>query len=250
MTRTQLTQASAIIKKELLEASRTGWSYVLATLALSTYIQWFTVRNYLAMARKVADGTQQGIGLTADQLMALAPTLSLVFVAPIVVPFVSNGILSRSLIRERLLGTLLPLLATGVDSGLVWTSKVLAAFFFSYAVALAAVGINLAMVSGYFHLTIAWSPALIVTVLLLAPVVSLAIVAVMSFLFWTVKAARFIAATLPVVTSMALFGYVSMNPPGEILLKGVLLATVGALVLLWACALGISRLNRRFVVGL
>ena len=241
--------AIAIVRKELREALRTTKIYLALIFIFSTYLQWFIVRNYASMAKNPSD-SHLPASLTPEQILLLAPTFSLIFVAPIVIPFFSNTILSRSLIRERFAGSLITLLSTGVNPGLVWGAKVMAAFLFSYPVALACLSLDLLMIKFYFKLPIAWSPSLIVTVLIIAPFASLAIVAIMSFLFWTVRPAHFVASFLPVMVSLGLFAYASAHPVTEVLVRGVVLALVASAVLLGACGFAISKLSRRFIAGL
>jgi hypothetical protein len=242
-------QAIAIIRKELREALRTTRIYLILIFIFSTYLQWFIVRNYVGMAKDPSK-SQLPESITPDQILLLAPTFSLIFVAPIVIPFFANTILSRSLIRERFAGSLITLFSTGVNPGLVWGSKVVAAFLYSYPVALGCIGLDLLMIKYYFNLPIAWSLTLVVTVLIIAPVASLAIIAIMSFLFWTVRPAHFIASFLPVIVSLGLFAYASAHPVTEVLVRGVLIVTMVSAGLLGACGFAISKLNRQFIAGL
>lgn len=241
--------AIAIVRKELREALRTSKIYLALVFLFSTYLQWFIIRNYTAMAKNPS-GSRLPALFTPEQILLLAPTFSLIFVAPIVIPFFSNTILTRSLIRERFAGSLITLLSTGVNPGLVWGAKVMAAFLFSYPVALVCIGLDMLMIKFYFHLPIAWSPALLVTVLIIAPFASLAIVAIMSFLFWTVRPAHFIASFLPIIVSLGLFAYASSHPVTEVLVRGAIIVLVASTVLLGTCGFAISKLSRRFIAGL
>jgi ABC-type transport system involved in multi-copper enzyme maturation permease subunit len=248
MTRRTLVQAIAIIRKELREQKRSGWLFILGVVGFASYAQWLAMRSYIGMSKNLAE--QEAGGLGPAQILALAPSLSLVFVGPMVIPFLGNGFLSRSLLRERLLGTLIPILATGVDPGVVWAAKVLAAFLGCYLVTLACIVIDLFIIAFQFHLPVTLSPATVVTVFFIAPLAGLAVLAIMSFLFWTVRGANYVAATLPVIVSTALFGYVTTHAVTELPLRAAAYTGVGAVVVITVCAMGINRLSRQFVVGL
>lgn len=240
-----LNQILAIVRKELQETRRTSTKYAAMALVFSTYLQWFIVRNYVSMAK-----SGKPTAFSPSDILAMAPTFSLIFVAPMVIPFFANALLSRSFIREQLLGSLMPILATGVDAGLLWASKVVAAFIASYVVAVAALLADIVLITFYFHLTITWSLQTVVVVLVMSPLCSLAILAIMSFLYWTVKAANLVSSILPIVVSMGLFAYASAHPVTQLVFGSVLLVAMGSILVIFLLSLAVNKLSRQFIVGI
>lgn len=241
------TQLAAIILKELREALRTTRGYVVVTFIYSAFLQWFIIRSYLSM--QAAPGGN-GAGGDAHAPLSTAAGFSLIYVAPMVLPFFANAILSRSFIEERVRQALLPILCTGVRTSTVWIGKLLAAFAFSYVVVLICIVIDLVLMRAYFGIPVPASPAVWVTALVVTPIVSLGILAVMSLMFWTVRHANMVASFFPVVLSLGIWAYVSAHPTTGVLAAVLVVAFAGAAVMIGASAWVISRLSRQFVVGL
>lgn len=229
---------AALVRKEVRETLRSAWLYVATTVVYATFLQWFVVRNYRSL-------------MEADpRTLGLATATSLVYVFPLVIPFFANVLLTRSLAEERVRQSLLPMLATGVSPGLVWVTKLLTAFGLGYVVALVCFVLDLLMVRSYFGIEVALTAPLALATLVVYPLATLGILAVMAFLFWTVRQANVVASVLPVLVTMGLWYYAGSHPATRLgwLLPLVAAGAAAALVVL--CALAIGRMPRRHIAGL
>lgn len=227
-----------IARKELREAMRTTRLYVLLTLVYGTFLQWFIIRNYVA-----------AIGGNPE-ILRLAVSISLVYVPMMVIPFFANTVLTRSLVEEKIKQSLMPLLATGVSPGLVWLTKLLTAFGLGYLVSLLCTVTDLLMIRYYFHLGVVFSARVLAAALFFSPLATLGLLAIMAFLFWTVKQANVVAAFVPVVATLGIWGYVSDRPTTGFGSGLIALVVVVPILVLVICALGISRVRRQHIVGL
>ena len=127
---------------------------------------------------------------------------------------------------------------------------IIAAFAFSYPLAMLCLLIDVLVIRFHFGLEVVFTPEMIVTAAVVSPLVSLGVLALMSFLFWTVRHANMLAAFLPVILSLGLWAYVSAHPTTGVLLYLVALALGGAALVIAVCTWIVSRLSRQFVVGL
>lgn len=233
-----MNQVFSLARKEMRESFRTVRLYVLLTLIYSTFLQWFIIRNYVSMLASNPEALRMGA------------SLSLMYVALMVIPFFANTMLTRSLVEERIKQSLMPLLATGINPGVVWLTKLLTASAVSYLVALVSVLVDILMIRFYFQLEVVLTVPILVSALFFSPLMALGLLAIMAFLFWTVRQANFVAAFLPVVISLGVWSYVSSRPATEAVLYLILLALVAPPLLVTICTLGISRLRRQHIVGL
>lgn len=108
-------QILALIKKELRETVRSSPLLILLSSGLAVALQFQILRRL----------EREGAGILAGLGVNEAAAASLMFTGPVVIPFLAMSMMQRRFIREQLLGSLVPVLCTGVRIGDIWLAKVL-----------------------------------------------------------------------------------------------------------------------------
>lgn len=233
-------QMAAIIRKELIEIWRTARVLLLLGPALGLAQQSLIARTY----RRAA--ATQGSSIAAEDLVAQ----SLVMLAAVIIPLTGQMIMSRSFLRERANRSLLHVFTTGVNPGLLWVSKVLATFLACYAVVIVSFVLSLAMLH-WQGIPIALSWALLALGLVAAPLGAVGVLAIVSFLYWTVRFAAAAAGVLVLVLVMTLSRLAARAlVDSSILFSVAYVAAMASMVILAVLGTFISQLSRRRLAGL
>lgn len=231
-------QLAAVFHKEILEGLRTCWIFIPVTMALIVMMQWFSINMLLDQSPLPAIR-----GAMLGTLMIYIPLMAM--------PFYGNMLLSKSLHEERLRGSIIPLLCTGVAPTVLWAGKLLAAFLLSYLVMLVSLGGYVLFVIVYAGQIPLITVALAFNILVIVPAFSLVVLAAIAFSFWLFKNALLVSLALPLG---ALFGMWNLS----LLWGGAAsisadVAGLGLLVSAMIVALfglGVSKLSKERISGL
>jgi hypothetical protein len=233
-----LTHAKAIAIKELIEGFRTSWRFAVPVVGMGTFMSWFVVRSYV-------------LAVGSDPVMLkVAASMSIIYMGLLVIPFMSNGYLVRSLIEERQKQSILALLATGVAPHVMWLAKLVAAFVLSYLVMLVSLGIHLVVTWLYWHVTPVFTAQSVVGALVVSPLLALALSALMGFLFWYFPYPQIVGMIVPLLVAMVSWNYAWKTPGAGILQDVTLVSIIAPVVIIAAAAVLISRTSRQKVAGL
>jgi ABC-type transport system involved in multi-copper enzyme maturation permease subunit len=233
-----LTHVRALAAKEVLEGFRAGWRFALQILALAGFMNWFIIRSYV-------------VSVGSDPLqLRVAASVSVVYVAMIVIPFLANGHLIRSLVEERQKQSILSLLATGVTPQVMWLTKLVMAAALSYLVMLVSIGLHLLVTVLYWHVMPVFTTQIVLGALVVSPLLAFAVVALMAFFFWYFRYPHMVASIVPVVVAMASWGYASRSPGSDILRNLTIIACVAPFVITAIGAFLIARLSKQRIAGL
>lgn len=228
-------QILALIKKELRETVRSSPLPILLSPGLAVAMQFFMLRRL----------EREGAGILAGLGVKEAAAASLMFTGPVVIPFLAMSMMQRRFIREQLLGSLVPVLCTGVRIGDIWLAKVLSSFLVGYGAALVALAANTVLIKLYLGEAVVWSGALLAVVLVVSPMGCLMVVGVMGLLVFAIRTTAF-AGFLPwlILMGVQVFWHKLVTRP--VLLSGVYLAVVGAVVTLALVYQGVNRLSKQY----
>lgn len=233
-----LIHVRALAAKEVVEGFRAGWRFALQILALAGFMNWFIIRSYVV-----------AVGQDPLQLR-MAASVSVVYVAMIVIPFLANGHLVRSLVEERQKQSILSLLATGVSPRVMWLTKLVMACALSYLVMLVSIGVHLLVTMLYWHVMPVFTAQIVLGALVFSPLLAFSIVALMAFLFWYFRYPHLVASIVPVVVAMASWGYASRSPGSDILRDLAILSCLAPVVITAMGAFLIGRLSKQRIAGL
>ncbi|GIW56041.1 MAG: hypothetical protein WHU94_13890 [Thermogemmata sp.] len=228
-------QILALIKKELRETVRSSPLPILLSPGLAVAMQFLMLRRL----------EREGAGILAGLGVNEAAAASLMFTGPVVIPFLAMSMMQRRFIREQLLGSLVPVLCTGVRIGDIWLAKVLSSFLVGYGAALVALAANTVLIKLYLEEAVVWSGALLAVVLVVSPMGCLMVVGVMGLLVFAIRTTAF-AGFLPLLILMGLQVFWHKLVTRPVLLSGVYLAVVGAVVTLALVYQGVNRLSKQY----
>lgn len=221
-------QFVAIVRKELLEASRSGlWPIALA-LGLS-------VAQQIIVHGRVNRG---------EDASNVAQVLALGLLAPLVIPIIGNRLVARGLLRERLTGVMVPLLTTPAPPALLWAGKVVAAFLASYAVfagcwLLTLLGRALMLGDSTLSvaaLCVAWA---------LGPAMALGVLTVAATLYWVFRLSERPVSWLVLVAVMGTWraGRLALVDAKSLAIASVAV-TGGVLLVIGACTVLVVSMSR------
>jgi len=145
-------------------------------------------------------------------LLSKLVSTSVLYLAPIVVPFYGNSILNRSLQRERIDKSLLILMTTGIEMGSVWMVKVFTAFLISCLINLLCIILDIIMIIMYFKIPFEFSIYNIVGGLILSPLFALSLFLILAFFFWYLRNTLVVTTFFTVGVTTGIWG-LSMNKP-------------------------------------
>jgi hypothetical protein len=234
MTSQQLT---SLVHKELLESMRSASVPVLISVSAAILMQ-------VALLRRIAHAGSP-LQLTSTDSAAAAP---LVLAAPLVIPVLGMMLIQRRFLREQVRGSLVSLLCTGISVGDVWLAKVLSGFAVGYLAAILILAMDGLIITLWFGSAITWSGSLLVLLFVLGPLISLLLLAVMSFVAFAVRTAA-IGGMLPAVLVVFLQMYWRrLIVRGEIVASGAFVAAVCVIVTLCLLKTCLDRLPKRYLL--
>lgn len=243
-------QIAAVVRKEFREYLRVQKIFFVLTIGYSVFMQWFIVHNYTQAAKAAARLPESSTARAfADPAVLAAATAGTVmFVAPLVLPFFANALLTRSFMEERSRHVLAPMFSTGVNPVVVWVGKLISAFTTSYATVALCVVLNLGLLIVY-GVSVALTPGVVVMALLVMPTACLGVVALVAFLTWAWQQATLVISFATFLLMMGVFSYLSVRPVTSVGFRFAAILVAASLLLVAACAFGVSLLSRRRIVN-
>lgn len=244
-------QIAAVVRKEFREYLRVQKISFGLTVGYSVFMQWFIVHSYAHAVKMAASLPEsKAASMLADpEVFAAATAGTLMFIGPLVLPFFANSLLARSFMEERYKHVLAPMFSTGVNPGVVWLGKLIAAFTASYATMTLCVGLDLGLLTMYFGLSIALTPGLVLMALFVMPTACLGMVALIAYLNWAWQQATFVISFAMFLLMMGVFSFLSARPVLTIGPGFATILVVLSLLLVGACAFGVSLLSRQRIVN-
>lgn len=226
----------AIIKKELLENSRSGWVNAPLTALLIVLLVGVNAKNMAA-------------SFPPEQIPAIYGLLAL-YIPLITMPFYASSVLNSAINGERSRGSMLPLLSTGKSPELFWLGKLLATFILSYGVMLMAVVAYMGYILFYERQEIFINAQGVFNMLVTTPIIALLVMALQALIFWLFQSSTLIAVLIPLAI---LFGGAEMLSQIDVVNPSFLTAFMA--ILLSALLVGIlatlvSRIPRSKAAGL
>jgi hypothetical protein len=235
----------AIMKKEILAAIRASKLQVVISVGFPLVAQWAIMQH---MAKAAGTGAEQNEQMSG--MINMGPTILLLYVAPMLIPFLANSLLTKSFTQEKASGALMPIVATGINVGFLWAAKMLAIFVYCYVISLFILELDVLLLTLYFKLTLTFSFTTAVLVLVISPVVATAITAIMSFMFWTVKFGNILGTFLPMIVTMGLVVFANTRPTTMVMLKGITVVMLAAGAIVFFCGYIISKMSKSRILGL
>ncbi|RRJ64099.1 hypothetical protein EHV15_15045 [Paenibacillus oralis] len=219
-----------LLVKELREELRSSKLNLILILLLALYQQFFSLQNY---ASTFKDHTE---------LLLSTATYSILYLAPIIIPFYGNTVMARSLQRERMNKSLLILMTTGLKPSLIWQIKTLAAFIISYVIYMICTVCDIVMIVYIMGLPFELNAANVLGALILSPLFAGSMLIVLSFIYWFFRNTLFITTAFTMLMTFGIWG-ISMQTPltsfNPFILGG--LSIVLPFLLLWLCSQLIKR---------
>jgi hypothetical protein len=168
-----------------------------------------------------------------------------------VIPYIANALLLRSLVEERQKQTILPLLATGTPPTVIWSTKLVVAFTISYAAMLISLALHMLMIVYYWHISLHLTPQILFGALVITPLLALAVVALTALIFWAFYHTQLVASVLPVVVAMSTWGFAYNSPGGGDIVRRITpISFVAPAFIIGIGILYIARMPRRRIAGL
>lgn len=190
----------SLFKKEILEEKRASKFTLITLFLFSIFFQWFNYQNY----SKIIQGN--------EALLGQIVSMSLFYIAPIVIPAYANTILNRSLQSERLNKSLLVLLTTGVDAGEVWGIKIITACIISYLMYIICIVISILTMIFALNINVNIDVVFVANILLVAPMISFNIVLLAGFLLWLFRNPMMISIVFNVGIMVGFLSFSANNP--------------------------------------
>lgn len=232
----QFKPVKAIIKKELLENSRSGWINAPLTALLVVLLVGMNARE-----------TVQAL---PPAQIAQAYGLFALYIPLITMPFYASAVLNNAIQVERTRGSIVPLLNFGGNPVNVWLGKLLGTFFLAYGTML----LGLAAYAGYVLLyerqQIAINELGILNMFVTMPLVALLLIAFQGVLYWVFKSSTLLAVLVPIAI---LFGGVEILSRVEVTSPPIFLALTAivlSLCLVGLLAVIVARVPKSKVAGL
>jgi len=226
----------------MLAAFRESKLQVATSTLLATIMQFILLIRFMHL-------TGQGLG-QAGGVTGMVPTFALMYVPVMFMPFLANSLLIRTFIQERASGALMSILATGINPGILWAMKTTAIFICCYIISLAVLEIDVLVMIFLFKLPIVFSITNVFLITVISPLAALAIIAVVSFLYWTVRFGYMFSGLFPLIVIVVLYGFAITQPSAIELIRGAMTVTLVSGVIVFVCGYIISKTSRARLLGL
>ncbi len=244
-----LIQFQAVLVKELRESVRLFWKQALVFFGYALFFQWSAVGKWASLAET---SFVPGNATFKQNLQpaTISPDCTLALTVPVVIPLFAQVILNKSMLRDRVGGTLATVLATGTSESLLWSADVVAAFLCGLPPAMLSMVAGDLLICGHLGPTVALSARLALWGLFVAPLAALTIVVLTAFLYWATRWPDMIVSCFPVLISLGLFGYCVDHPVPQVSAGTIAVSSLVMLLAIGICLFLTTRLSRQFVVGL
>lgn len=231
----------AIMRKEVLLALREGKLQILASIVLPTIMQW------ALLGKSISESTiSHNQGVITNQ----GPTITLMYVPLLLVPFLANSLLLKSFVQEKFSGALMCILATGINVGVLWGIITASIFLYCFFISIIILEVDILMMVFVFKVPVILNVTTVVLTMVVAPIVALTMTAILSFTYWIMRFNAFVATFLPLISAMAIYYYGLSNPTNAVLFKGVIAAFILAGLVLFVCGYTITKLSRSYILRL
>jgi len=235
----------AIAKKEIRQAVRENKWRTFGVILPPMFMQWLLLANSIRVSRGAIWQGRQG-----QEMLQMLPTFSLAFLPLILIPFLANTVLLKSMVQERAGGAILPVLSTGVNVGVLFTVRTLAIFGCCYLVSLLLLDLNILIMVYVFKAPVICTPLTATLILAAAPLVALAITAILHFVYCAVSCNALLTTVLPLIAAFGFFAHGYSNPAAPVLFKEITLIALGSCAILAVCGYSITKLSRARIAGL
>jgi ABC-type transport system involved in multi-copper enzyme maturation permease subunit len=197
-----LTIPWAIAKKEIRQAVRENKWRTCGVLVMPAFMQWLLLVNSIRFSRETIWQDQLG-----QEMLQMIPTLSLAYLPLLMIPYLANIFLLKSMVQERVGGAILPVLCTGVNVGVLFTVRTLAIFGCCYLISLLFLDLLILIMVFVFTSPVICTPFTATLILVAAPLVALAITAILHFVYCVVSYNALLTSALPLIAVLGLFLY-------------------------------------------
>jgi len=233
------TVLSAVAKKEILEFLRYDKTDILSVIAMPVIMQWFLLLSSIKTSL-----------LLPGEHARSAPTVALMYVPLLLIPFLGNALLRKSFDHEKATGAILPTLATGINPGILWATKTITMFCCCYLVSMVVLQFDILIMTFYFNAPIVFALNIVILILLTAPILALATMALFSFLHWMFKLNGLVSSLAPVGGMAALYYLGGSHLSKNRLMGGTVLIVLATASIFCLCGIAISRMSRRRILSL
>ena len=175
---------SAFFWKETLVSIRSLKIYSLLAIIASTFLQLFIVKDILT----------DNVDLT---LKVWSIRNSLMFLAPLVIPYAGTTVLQKSIVEERNQKCLSVLFSTGLSPQLIWFGKFISASIFSYLLYVLNYFVYISVLHIVFNISNILNFQTVIYTFLIMPLISISILSILGLTFWCFKNPQLIAMIIP-----------------------------------------------------
>ncbi len=184
------------------------------------------------------------LGQIDQEVLQIIPIISLSYLPLLMIPYVANTILLKSIVQERAGGAIIPMLCAGVNIGVVFVTRTIAVFSCCYLIFLLFVNLFfLLMVFGY-TLPLNCTPGTVVVLMVTTPLTALSITTILHFVNFVFCHNTILTTILPLVTILVAFAHGASPPNEPISTFGVILSPFGSLAILAMCGFCVSKRSR------
>jgi hypothetical protein len=235
----------AIAKKEIRQAARENKWRTFGVLLSPVFMHWLLLANAIRLSRGAV-----WQGQPSEEMLQMFPTLSLAYLPLLLIPYLANTVLLKSMVQERRGGAILPVLCTGVNVGVLFTVRTLAIFGCCYLACLLLLNLNILIMVYVFKAPVICTPLTATLILAAAPLVALAITAILHFVYCAVSYNGLLTSVLPLIAALGFFAQGYSNPAAPVLLKEITLIALGSCAILAVCGYSVTKLSRARLAGL
>lgn len=232
-------QIEAVIRRDIRVFFRTSWFFLPLSIVQVLVMQFTTMGEVLKPDLPIS---LQHTILTG--LMGYAPMM--------IIPFLGNMILNKSMLEQRLRQTITRTLATGIEPRVLWWTKFAVAALLSYSLMFLCEIALWGLVWLRTSMTLSLTLPATVNILLVNPAFSLAVLAMMGLFDWAFKKPGLIIMFLPMAVMFGGWMLAAQNPLlttqfSSVTAGSIILASAGTILL---CGLISSRLSKERVAAL
>lgn len=231
-------QVRAIVRRDLILFFRTSWYFLPLAIVLGLVMQFTIMGDVLKPELPLV--YQQEI---LKGLLGYAPMM--------IIPYVGNLFLNKIMIEERTRQTLIRTMATGVNLGVLWWTKFLLAACISILTLFLSLGTlwGLIWVRTSTLLALTFSDSLIL--LVVNPILSLAVLAFVSYIYWALKKPSVALMVVPFILTFGSWFLATRNPQSTLFSPTVAwTTTLISAIVIGMCGVASSKLSRERISGL
>ncbi|MEG6521778.1 ABC transporter permease [Desulfotomaculum sp. 1211_IL3151] len=185
----------AIIWKESIEAIRTSKLAIPSTILFVVGIQLISVYQIIG---------KQHLSSANKELILAGLTI---FIPLMSITFFGNGLLLKTIHEERLNKTIHVLLASGVPPTALWVGKFLVASTISYIISAITISGFVSVINLFFGYSFNITSSLWLILLVIMPLLSIGMLAVVSLLYWYLKDARTLGSIIQMVAFLGVWNF-------------------------------------------